>query len=324
MKTLPLKKVLLIALAAVAVVAAVVVFVLSQQGYRSVRVYRLDGEAELTRSNRTMVPAEGTMLRSGDHLKTAVESWLYLQIDDDKYMLAEPETSFSIIAKGTSERSRTKIELEFGALVSHLTNPLSDDSSYEVETPNSVMAVRGTSFRVSVWYDSEGVSHTKLEVFEGIVEVHLRYPDGSLSEEGRFFGPGSVVTIWGNSATSDYDEAGEWTETISADGIVILTVTANRIDYYSLEIPTLEFLKIGLLELTDGYDITLIDLNEVIRNKQSVFTVTFTVNSRQFAVQYVKWGECAHAPLLSPSAGSSWDFDFTTPIYADTEIRWGK
>ena len=300
------KKILFIVLGVVALAAAVTVFALSQRGYRSIQIYRLDGQVDLMRTNRAMVPAEGMMLRSGDHADTHAESRLYLKVDNDKYLLAEPETSFTIVAKGTSERSRTEIDLEKGGIVSHLTKALEPDSSYEVITPNSVMAVRGTSFRVYVWYDAEGVSHTRLEVFEGTVEVRLRYPDGTLSAESRFFGPGSVVTIWGNSTTSDYD------------------MSENGIDYYSLEIPTLEFLKIGLAANTDAYDITAVDLNEVIRNKQSIFTVTFTVNNRQFAIQYVRWGECAHAPLLSPAPGSDWNFDFSEPIYADTEITWGS
>ena len=48
-------------------------------------------------------------------------------------------------------------------------------------------------------------SRAVLQVFEGVVEVHLRYPNGSLSKEGRTFGKGTTVSIWGDSSTSDYD-----------------------------------------------------------------------------------------------------------------------
>lgn len=286
-----------------AVIALVLFFILRDPGYRTIQVYRLDGEAEVSRPGiGTMTPYVNMMLESGDSARTMDEGWLYLHIDDDKYLLAEPNTRFSLYATGTKKDSRTRLDLEIGALVNHLSEPLSEKSSYEVTTPNSTMAVRGTSFRVEVWFDDEGVSHTLLQVFEGIVEVHLLYPDGSQSEEGRLFVPGDSVSIWGNDITSDYDgDPGE-------------------IDYISLKIPTLEFLK--LLAGRDGYDITTEELDAIIRLKQTYFDVTFMVNGQVYGIQSVLFDNKAHVPTLLPTQNGYWDFDFDTAIREATEIEW--
>ena len=291
---------------ALAIIAAVVlIIVLHDPGYRTIQIYRLDGEAEVERAAvGTMTPYVNMMLESGDRARTMPDGWLYLRMDDDKYMLAEPNTTFSLRAEGTKKDSLTYLDLEIGALVSHITRPLSEKSEYEVSTPNSVMAVRGTSFRVEVWFDEDGVSHTLLQVFEGVVEVHLLYPNLTMSQEGRFFTAGQSVLIWGNTVTSDYEgEPGD-------------------IDYISLEIPTLEFLKIGAENDEGGYSITIPDIDDIIRLKQTYFDVKFMVNGRVFGTQSILFDNYATEPTLLPQPNGHWDFDFETAIRAETEINW--
>lgn len=290
---------------ALVLVAAVLVLVFSRSGYRSVQVYQLDGTAQVQRESAGALQAYVNMrLENGDRVETREASWLYLKADDDKYMLAEPLTRFTLEATGSSRDSRTKLTLEEGALDTHVTRKLSAQSSYEVSTPNSTMAVRGTSFRILVWYDGQGVSHTLLKVFDGTVEVHLVYPDGSLSQEGRRFTAGQSVTIWGDDETSDYDRS-------------------VGVDYYSLEIETLTFLKIGISESEDGqFQITVPELDEIVTLKQTRFTVSFLVGEELFGTQSVLYDQTAHAPSLLPDLLGHWDFDFDTPIREDVTIRW--
>lgn len=297
----------LVAAAAGLFAAGLLITMKVTSGYRTIQLYQLDGEAEVLRAARQVKPYVGMMLRSEDEAATFVESYMYLKLDDDKYVMAEPETRFSIVAQGSRADSRTKIRLDVGAIVNHITVPLSEDSSYEVTTPNSTMAVRGTSFRVSVWFDADGVSHTKLEVFEGVVETRLVYPDGTLSEESRIWTAGQTVTIWGNSFTSDYDYH---------EGQI-----AGEIDYYELEVPTLVFLKVGVNDLPE-YDITEEELDEIIALKQTQYTVYFMRNGRVFATQNVYWNHCAKEPTLKPAAVGRWNFDFKTPITESIRINW--
>ncbi|MBR0040676.1 MAG: FecR domain-containing protein [Oscillospiraceae bacterium] len=293
----------LVAAAAVVIAGGVLIAMRMTRGYRTIQLYQLDGEAEVLRASRQMKPYVGMMLRSEDEAATFVESYLYLKLDDDKYVLAEPETRFSIVALGTSADSRTEIRLDVGAIVNHITVPLSEESVYEVTTPNSTMAVRGTSFRVFVWFDEDGVSHTLLQVFEGSVETRLIFPDGTMSAEIRVWHAGQTVMIWGNSVTSAYE------------------VILDAIDYYSLEIPTLEFLKIGLSSLPQ-YDISLPEVDKIIELKQTYFTVSFVRNGHVFATQSVLWNHCAQVPTLKPAMFGRWNFDFETPITEDTRINW--
>lgn len=276
---------------------------LLRSGYRTVQLYQLDGEAELVRADAPMKPYVGMMLQNADRVSTFAESYLYLKMDDDKYLLAEPETRFTLVSEGSRSDARTKIRLDEGTIVNHIVVPLLDQASYEITTPNSTMAIRGTSFRVSVWYDETGLSHSRLQVFEGTVETHLVYPDGTLSRESRFFTAGQAVTIWGSSATSDYD--------LVEDGI----------DYYALEIPTLEFLHIGVDGLP-GYDISREELDAILALKRTRFAVTFRAGGQVFAKQAVLWNHCAQEPTLKPSASGRWDFDFTAPITEDVEVLW--
>ena len=68
----------------------------------------------------------------------------------DKYVYAQEDTHFWLEASGSSESSKTVIYLDEGAVLNRIKNPLENGSVYQVDTPNSTMAVRGTVFWVVV------------------------------------------------------------------------------------------------------------------------------------------------------------------------------
>ena len=105
----------------------------------------------------TMEAYEGMRLESGDRITVGADSWLKIKMDEDKYALVEPGTILRLEASGSSTDSKTVLHLEAGAVSSRLESKLSDGASYEVNTPNSTMAVRGTVFRVEVTIDENGV-----------------------------------------------------------------------------------------------------------------------------------------------------------------------
>lgn len=155
-----------------------------KDSFRSVQIYELEGTAQIERQESGVVNAvENLYLEAQDKVSVAAESNMRLKLDDDKYVLAEENTVFSIQAEGTAEDSLTTIALEKGAITNELQNSLSKDSLYEVVTPNSVMAVRGTVFRVEVMYDENGEIYTKVTTFEGKVSAQLKYADGTYGEE---------------------------------------------------------------------------------------------------------------------------------------------
>ncbi|MDE7258430.1 MAG: hypothetical protein K2N77_04210, partial [Lachnospiraceae bacterium] len=56
--------------------------------------------------------------------------------------------------------------------------------------------------------------------------------------------------------------------------------------------------------------------------KEVIYTVTYKYQGSVFATQSVQKGKKASAPVLSPAAAGTWDFDFNTAINADTTIEW--
>lgn len=160
-----------------------------QEDYRTVRVYKLDGTATVEREELGSLEAyEGMVLRSGDIVKTPAESWLYFQMDEDKYAMLEPESLLRIEASGTSADSKTYLSLEYGSLAFRVDNKLSADSVYEINTPNSTMAIRGTAGVVKAGRLDFGLkkqdktSEIKIDVrFQKNIGVST--PEGSLSLE---------------------------------------------------------------------------------------------------------------------------------------------
>ncbi len=173
--------------------------------YRMIRVYKTEGSVIVDREGVGSIDAyDGMMMQSGDTVNTGKESCLYFKMDEDKFALLEPESTVRIEASGTGSDSKTVFCLESGALVSRLDSKLSPDSVYEVNTPNSTMAVRGTIFRTEVTYDENGISYTNVYVFDGTVECQLIFADGSVDEEVKQAQEGVMIRIRGDNTTSEY------------------------------------------------------------------------------------------------------------------------
>ena len=300
------KKILFIAIpVAVVVIAALIVGAIFLLGgandtYRTIKVYRIEGNAEVRKAaGDIMTPYENMLLENNDSVKTLENGYLYLKLDEDKYLLAEPDANFSLIATGDAQNSKTRIEIAYGSVIVHVTNALSEDSSFEIGTGNSTMAVRGTSFRVSVTEDEQGNVASSVEVFEGEVSVQPVQPNGSTSQ------PTSVIA--GQAAVVDQD--GEVEKT--AEGVVLEDLDDNA----------LEFLKIAI-EHGKDVGVSADEIDEIIANKQKTFTVTFTFDGKIFATERVAYGELATRPTLMPAPTGDWEFDFTTPITSDISINW--
>ena len=175
-----------------------------KDSYRSILLYEIEGTAKIEREGTGKFNGtENLYLESGDQLTVEPESFTRLRLDEDKYVMVEENSALSIEAAGTMESSRTKINLTKGAIVNEIQNPLSAGSTYEVMTPNSIMAVRGTIFRVEIDCDENGELFTKVTVFDGQVSSRLIYPDGTMEEE-VLTGNGKEVMIHSNQELTEY------------------------------------------------------------------------------------------------------------------------
>ncbi|MDE6844480.1 MAG: FecR domain-containing protein [Lachnospiraceae bacterium] len=199
------KKIIICICAAVAVIAAVVGMLLlnKEESYRSILVYEVEGTASIERAGvGNMNAAENLYLESDDRVTVAQESSMRMKLDNDKYVMAEADTIFSVEAEGTDENSKTRIRLEQGAVTNEIQHPLSEGSQYETSTPNSVMAVRGTIYRAEIYIDDNGEKNTKLCCFQGKVGTTPILPDGTYGEE-VLVPAGSELIIYSDGTVDD-------------------------------------------------------------------------------------------------------------------------
>ncbi len=305
------KKGLIIGISAgvVALIIAIVVLVIvlnKEDAYRIIKVYEIEGEAVVTREGIGEIEAYNNMvLESGDniYLKTGT---MTLKLDDDKYVYVEENTEFDLVATGSSANSKTSIDLKQGAITNEIQNKLSDESSYEVNTPNSNMAVRGTVFRVCI-YEENDVLYTRVSVFEGEVATKLKYKDGTYASEIVAVPNGKEVIIYEDGKTTDYLEG------------------VTDIDYDSLPEEVINLIEeiLGNIQndaSTEEDEST--EEEETTEEATGPFTVTFMYNGKVFGTQIVEKGAVAQIPSLMPENSGNWDFDFTTPITEDTVVEW--
>ncbi len=293
------KKILIAAgAAAVVIIAAIIALVVlrKEESYRVIKVYEVSGDVTVKRDGKgDMDPYENMLLESGDTVVVNSGS-MTLKLDEDKYVYVEEETEFSVEAKGTSDNSKTTIVLKKGAITNEIQNKLSDDSSYEVNTPNSTMAVRGTVFRVEISYDENGTCFTKVSVLEGKVSSNLVYADGTVSDKAVDIEKGYEVIIYQDGSKTDY------------------LTEVQPIDYSKLPASVQKRFE-KLLE-----DVKKDDGNDDSGKEE--YVVTFMYNDAVFGTQTVKAGECAVKPSLMPAPTGDWDYDFESPVEDDLIIEW--
>lgn len=279
-------------------VVAVVLLSKKDESYRIIKVYEFDGDGVVSRESiGDIEPYSNMVLESGDNivLNTGL---MTLKLDEDKYVYVEENTEFFLEATGTASNSKTTINLKKGAITNEIQNKLNGESSYEINTPNSTMSVRGTTYRVEVYQDENGVNYTRVSVFEGKVTTKLMYADGTVEEREVSVDAGKEVIIYEDDTTTDY--LGDVTE----------------IDYSTLPDDVLVIVG-SVLDMDEA----MTD-EEIVRNFKGPFTVTFTYNGEVFGTQTVEKGKCAQIPTLMPAPSGAWDFDFSTTIEEDTEIKW--
>lgn len=314
------KKKALIVSAGICVIAAAAIIILllvnKKDSYRIIKVYEIEGEATVKRQGKGEIQVYNNMLlQSGDTISLK-QGTMTLKLDDDKYVYVEENTEFELIASGSSANSKTKIDLKSGAITNEITNKLSDDSAYEINTPNSTMAVRGTIFRVEIYTDDDMVTYTKISVFDGKVDTWLVYQDGSVAESSVSVNRGRETIIYEDDKNTDY--LGE----------------PSEIDYSVLPEQAIQTL-IKICESGSDIGVTPNELKQYLNDKgngnglaegdgeqNGNCVVTFVYRGTVFGTQTVEYGECAEIPSLMPAKTGSWDFDFSTPITEDIDIEW--
>lgn len=282
------------------IIAILFIFKHKKPAYRLLKVYDVAGKALVTREDLGEIePYNNMVLESGDKVLLDTGE-MVLQADNDKYIYLEEHTELILKASGSSKNSKTEIELLSGGITNDIQNKLSDDSSYEINTPNSTMSVRGTIYRVCV-YEEDGIKYTKVTVFQGKVVTHLKFKDGSIDNKEVAVEQGKETIIFEDGTTVDY---------ISDP----TDINYDEVPDYILEV------LLGMAREDRELSISEEELEELL--SKGPFTVTFMYNGTVFGTQTVERGKTATVPTLKPAQTGSWKFDFTTPIIENTTIEW--
>lgn len=315
------KKGLIIGLAsggAVLAVAIVLICVFAlgnkEEAYRVIKVLAAKGHSYVSREEIGELESyEGMALQSGDTVRVDGNSTMTLIVDEDKVCYVEENTQFKLVAEGTSVSSKTLVELDYGTMTWDVQNKLSSDSSFEIQTPNSTMAIRGTVPLVSVVKDPNNAYpvRTKFTILEG--EVDIKYFDSKGIEIGNLkLSGGSQLEIGSND---------QKTEIISQ---------SNSIDMSEFGKSTLEALEEILEERSEkemGYfKVGIEDSLEKIKTADSYNVIFMDSNDREksniFATQVVPNGSKLQKPKLQPTAEGKWDVDFDLEVSDDLVVYW--
>lgn len=144
---------------------------------RSIFAESLTGKVEAFTETEKYELVAGEKLESDRYIRSYEKSDLTMLLDADKHIYAGNDTRLHLIADGKKGSTRTKIALLEGTLNCAVDEKLGDGESFEIDTPNATMAVRGTVFTITVERQPDLSFSTVLTVEEGAVET-LTVVDG--------------------------------------------------------------------------------------------------------------------------------------------------
>ncbi len=193
------KKYILIAVVALLLLGIATVFGAQiskdDQGYRTISVIEVSGRVSVVKNGVEYTAYPGMLLQEGQEVVTSGSSHVRMALDDDKYIKLESGSRAVFETLGFLGSGKTAINLERGSLTSELVNPLGAEDSYVINTPNAVLAVRGTFFRVDLSISDEGDVKSDVMTYGGQVASQRVQPTGEVVEEEVLIDAGYKASI---------------------------------------------------------------------------------------------------------------------------------
>ena len=193
-----------VGVAAVAAVVVAVLVVINNNKYRSISVADVKGIVNIIGQKNNGQAYKGQRLFDGDDVSVMQDSELTLCLNNDKYVYADENTHFTLEAASSRQGNKLKIVLDKGSELNVLTAKLGDGDTYQVDTPNSTMSVRGTRFRMTVYKGDDGYTYTLLEVESGVVLAQLKTLTGDYNGVEKEFYAGQSALIRGGDDFSEF------------------------------------------------------------------------------------------------------------------------
>ena len=145
---------------------------------RQLIITEINGSAEIIRDNKKFTASKNSTLNSGDILTTDKNSSVRINIDGNKYILVEPDSSLYIYFTDVASKGDISVNLSKGAVLCQINEKLKKNAAFTVKTPNGSIDVVGTVFRVDFAYKSEYMGYTNVMItqvqnFSGTVNLQL-------------------------------------------------------------------------------------------------------------------------------------------------------
>jgi len=136
------------------------------------RVYKIKGEANIKHwhnsDNREVLLKEGDAVHEGDEIRTQALSFVSIVLNNQSLVQLAAQTSLTLRKIGKTSETPVRLQVTLGRIWARVVGLLKQETSFEVQSPNAVAGVRGTSFFVDVTKETE----TTFIVDNGIVQVN--------------------------------------------------------------------------------------------------------------------------------------------------------
>ena len=166
------KKVTVSVIAAVAVAAiGITIFLINRNMIlaTTMRLLKIEGTVTIEDASGNVKPViDNIRFQSGDTLSTGADGLASIGLDDTKIVTLQNDSSAQFIKNG----KQIELKLKQGGVFFEVTQKLTDDETYEIETSNMTVGIRGTSGYV--WYDESGLQ--SLVITDGKVLVSGHNP----------------------------------------------------------------------------------------------------------------------------------------------------
>ena len=167
------KKITVSVIAAVLVATIIIAVVLIvNSGYMAttMRLLRVEGTVNIEDSNGNVKPViDNIRFQSGDALSTGSDGLASIGLDDSKIVTLQNDSRAEFYKKG----KQIELKLTQGGVFFEVTEKLADDETYEIETSNMTVGIRGTSGYV--WYDETGKD--SIIITDGLVKITAYNPE---------------------------------------------------------------------------------------------------------------------------------------------------
>ena len=145
---------------------------------RELIVTEIQGSATIARENKIVNASKNSRILSGDIITTDGDSSLRISIDDDKFILVEPDTTMYIYFTDIASKGDISVNLSRGAVICEVNNKLKKNATFNLKTPNSSIDITGTVFRTEFNYAAEYMGYenvmiTQVQNFEGSANLQL-------------------------------------------------------------------------------------------------------------------------------------------------------